>query len=68
MTTQLWYIFLGLAHTKWFMPEHTTDLLSCWISRGGRNLRKSGVQYHHAFGGLLGKKEIADVLKTMLIQ
>ncbi|KAG5583282.1 hypothetical protein H5410_053909 [Solanum commersonii] len=40
VTTQLWNLFLGLTHTEWIMPEHTTDLLSCWISRGGRKSKK----------------------------
>ena len=31
---------MGLTHTEWTMPEHTADLLSCWISRGGRKSKK----------------------------
>lgn len=42
VTTQLWNLFLELTHTEKIMPEHTLDLLSCWISSGGENLRKSG--------------------------
>ncbi|WMV23799.1 hypothetical protein MTR67_017184 [Solanum verrucosum] len=40
VTTQLWNLFLGPTHTEWIMPEHTADLLSCWISRGGRKSKK----------------------------
>ncbi|KAG5574498.1 hypothetical protein H5410_054632 [Solanum commersonii] len=25
---------------NWTMPEHTSDLLSCWISRGGSKSQK----------------------------
>lgn len=37
-TAQLWSLFLELTKVKWVMkwvmPEHTIDLLSCWIWRG----------------------------------
>ena len=73
VTTQLWNLFLGLTHTEWTMPEHTADLLSCWISRGGRKSKKKwsiipSCIWCHAFGGVFGKKEIADVMITKQIQ
>ncbi|XP_055800457.1 uncharacterized protein LOC129869915 [Solanum dulcamara] len=40
VTSQLWTMFLSLTETKWSMPEHTTDLLSCWIRRGGSKTQK----------------------------
>ncbi|WMV29123.1 hypothetical protein MTR67_022508 [Solanum verrucosum] len=33
-------MFLSLTETKWSMPEHTADLLSCWIRRGGSKTQK----------------------------
>lgn len=35
VTSQLWALFLDMTQTRWTMPEHTADLLSCWIRRGG---------------------------------
>ncbi|WMV45978.1 hypothetical protein MTR67_039363 [Solanum verrucosum] len=40
-TTQIWAIFLSLTKTNWTMPEHTADLLSCWIRRGGSTSQKA---------------------------
>ncbi|XP_015161001.1 uncharacterized protein [Solanum tuberosum] len=40
VTSQLWTMFLSLTETKWSMAEHTTDLLSCWIRRGGSKTHK----------------------------
>lgn len=34
-TVQLWAIFLNLTETKWTTPEHTADLFTCWIRKGG---------------------------------
>ena len=31
VTAQLWAIFLSRTHTNWTMPEHTADLLNCWV-------------------------------------
>lgn len=41
-TTQLWAIFLRRTNTSWTMPEHTADLLSCWVRRGGVKVRRNG--------------------------
>lgn len=35
VTSQLWSIIFSLSQTQWSMPEHTADLLSFWIRRGG---------------------------------
>lgn len=40
-TAQIWAIFLNISDTKWTMPEHTADLLSCWIRRGGSKRQKT---------------------------
>ena len=40
VTAQLWVIFLRRAHTNWTMPEHTADLLSCWVRRGESKSQK----------------------------
>ncbi|WMV44216.1 hypothetical protein MTR67_037601 [Solanum verrucosum] len=39
-TAQLWNLFLNITGYSWAMPEHTTDLLSCWIRRGGSKSQK----------------------------
>ncbi|KAG5568861.1 hypothetical protein H5410_064121 [Solanum commersonii] len=31
----------ALLEVKWTMPEHTTNLLSCWIKRGGNKRQKT---------------------------
>ncbi|WMV55279.1 hypothetical protein MTR67_048664 [Solanum verrucosum] len=31
---------MNVSIFSWIMPEHTSDLLSCWISRGGRKSKK----------------------------
>ncbi|WMV58807.1 hypothetical protein MTR67_052192 [Solanum verrucosum] len=36
-TAQLWNLFLNITGYSWAMPEHTSDLLSCWMKRGGNN-------------------------------
>ncbi|KAF3635863.1 putative serine incorporator-like [Capsicum annuum] len=33
-------LFISMANLQWIMPEHTVDLLSCWIRRGGSNSQK----------------------------
>ena len=43
VTTQLWNLFLGLTHTEWIIPKHTADLLSYWISKGGRKSKKKWI-------------------------
>lgn len=40
VTSQIWALFLSLSQSKWIMLEHTTDLLSCWIRRGGSKSHK----------------------------
>lgn len=40
ITAQRWALFLSTSHTLWTMPEHTSDLLSCWIRRGGSKSQK----------------------------
>ncbi|WMV58636.1 hypothetical protein MTR67_052021 [Solanum verrucosum] len=35
VTTQVWALFTTIVGILWIMPEHTADLLSCWIRRGG---------------------------------
>ncbi|WMV11609.1 hypothetical protein MTR67_004994, partial [Solanum verrucosum] len=39
-TAQLWSLFLNITKTSWTMPEHTADLLSCWMKRGGSKSQK----------------------------
>uniref|UniRef100_A0A0V0IIL0 Putative ovule protein n=1 Tax=Solanum chacoense TaxID=4108 RepID=A0A0V0IIL0_SOLCH len=41
-TTQLWNLFLNITSTSWTMPEHTSDLLSCWIRRGKIKVKSDG--------------------------
>ncbi|WMV54378.1 hypothetical protein MTR67_047763 [Solanum verrucosum] len=38
--TQVWVMFTSIAGINWIMPEHTADLLSCWIRRGGSKSQK----------------------------
>ncbi|KAG5608598.1 hypothetical protein H5410_019879 [Solanum commersonii] len=40
VTSQLWSMFLKLTDNNFTMPEHTADLLSCWIRRGGSKSQK----------------------------
>ncbi|WMV45334.1 hypothetical protein MTR67_038719 [Solanum verrucosum] len=40
-TAQIWSMFLNFLEVKWTMPEHTADLLSCWIRRGGSKRQKT---------------------------
>lgn len=40
VTSQLWTLFLSLTETKGSMPEHTVNLLGCWIRRGGSKTQK----------------------------
>lgn len=40
ITPQIWTLFLSLTDTKWIMAEHTADLTSCWIERGGTKSSK----------------------------
>ncbi|WMV51891.1 hypothetical protein MTR67_045276 [Solanum verrucosum] len=40
VTTQVWTLFFNLASLNWCMLEHTADLLSCWIRRGGSKSQK----------------------------
>jgi len=39
-TAQIWNLFLNITSMNWTMPEHTSDLLSCWIRRGGSKSQK----------------------------
>ncbi|KAH0634712.1 hypothetical protein KY290_035831 [Solanum tuberosum] len=39
-TAQLWNLFLNITGYSWAMPEHTSDLLSCWMRRGGSKSQK----------------------------
>ncbi|WMV37870.1 hypothetical protein MTR67_031255 [Solanum verrucosum] len=41
VTGQLWQLFLNMAETNWTMPEHTADLWSSWIRRGGSKSQKA---------------------------
>uniref|UniRef100_A0A0V0H9Q1 Putative ovule protein n=1 Tax=Solanum chacoense TaxID=4108 RepID=A0A0V0H9Q1_SOLCH len=34
-TTQLWNLFRSFTKTEWTMREHTADLMSFWMRRGG---------------------------------
>lgn len=40
VTSQVWHMFLNLIQISWVMPEHTTDLLTCWMRRGGSKKQK----------------------------
>ncbi|WMV57703.1 hypothetical protein MTR67_051088, partial [Solanum verrucosum] len=40
-TAEIWSMFLNYLEVKWTMPEHTADLLSCWIRRGGSKRQKT---------------------------
>ncbi|WMV36518.1 hypothetical protein MTR67_036414 [Solanum verrucosum] len=40
VTAQVWALFTSIANEYWTMPEHTSDLLSCWIKRGGSKSQK----------------------------
>ncbi|KAG5601266.1 hypothetical protein H5410_032636 [Solanum commersonii] len=40
VTVQLWSLFFNLTGVAWTMPEHTSDLLSCWIRREGNKTQK----------------------------
>lgn len=40
VTAQIWALFTSIANINWTMPEHTTDLLSCWIKRGSSKSQK----------------------------
>ncbi|WMV10976.1 hypothetical protein MTR67_004361 [Solanum verrucosum] len=39
-TTQLWNLFLSFTKTEWTMREHTADLMSFWMRRGGGKSQK----------------------------
>nr|AAT40556.2 hypothetical protein SDM1_4t00019 [Solanum demissum] len=36
----VWALFTRIANEYWTMPEHTSDLLSCWIKMGGSKSQK----------------------------
>lgn len=40
VTSQARALFICLAREEWTMPEHTADILSCWIRWGGRKSQK----------------------------
>lgn len=40
VTTQVWALFTTIVGILWIMPEHTANLLSCWIRRGGSKSQK----------------------------
>ena len=57
VTTQIWAMFTAIAGINWIMPEHTADLLSCWIRRGGSKSQKyGGGQSQPASGGPFGRR------------
>ncbi|WMV48293.1 hypothetical protein MTR67_041678 [Solanum verrucosum] len=33
VTSQVWHMFLNILQKPWVMPEHTADLLTCWMRR-----------------------------------
>lgn len=35
VTVQLWSLFFNLTGVKWTTPKHASNLLNCWIRRGG---------------------------------
>ena len=37
---QIWNPFLNITSMNWTTPEHTSDMLSCWIRRGGSKSQK----------------------------
>lgn len=39
-TAQLQNMFFSLTKTVWTMPEHTADLMSCWMKREGSKSQK----------------------------
>lgn len=39
-TAQIWNLFLNISSVNWIMPKHTSDLLNCWVRRGGSKSRK----------------------------
>ena len=68
LTTQLWSLFFSLTSNNWNMPDHTSDLLSCWIKRGLASPRRDGgEQFLHVFGGQYGRKEMGDASHLGLI-
>jgi len=40
VTVQVWHMVLSISQEPWVMPEHTADLLSCWMRRGGSKTQK----------------------------
>lgn len=65
--------FINLAKVNWSMPEHTADLLRCWIERGGSKSRKSkdiveNSIYLHLVEHLEGKNERIFESKECTIQ
>ena len=59
-----WNVFLNITIMNWTMQEHTSDLLSCWIRRGGSKSQKRLWKLnYHVYGGQSGEREMKDVLK-----
>ncbi|WMV18075.1 hypothetical protein MTR67_011460 [Solanum verrucosum] len=47
------------------MPEHTADLLSCWIrKKGSKSQKKWWRIFQLAYGGQYGRKEMEDAMRT----
>lgn len=63
VTAQPWVLFTTIDNEYWTMPEHTSDLLSCWIKGEAAKVRKDGEQFQHVSGGLYGKKGIREFFK-----
>ncbi|WMV38706.1 hypothetical protein MTR67_032091 [Solanum verrucosum] len=40
VTAQIWYLFQSIIQDPWVVPEHTADLLNCWMRRGGSKTQK----------------------------
>ncbi|KAG5570357.1 hypothetical protein H5410_060123 [Solanum commersonii] len=40
VTVQVWRMVLSISQEPWVMPEHTADLLSCWMRRGSKTQKR----------------------------
>uniref|UniRef100_A0A0V0IU04 Putative ovule protein n=1 Tax=Solanum chacoense TaxID=4108 RepID=A0A0V0IU04_SOLCH len=64
VTSQVWSLFITLAGESWTMPEHTADLLSCWIEGEGAKARRDGGKLSQlAYGGPYGRKGMREFSK-----
>lgn len=58
VTSQVWALFIRLAREEQTAPEHTADVLSCWIRRAGSKSQKKWWRTdQHVFGGTYGRRE-----------